>query len=329
MGKKGLKEIRVGGVIILALTMMIIFVFSVGGDKAFFNGKVGYKIMFNSTSGLYEGDPVLLTGVEVGNVSKISFPKDIETMKILVEIEIAKDVAERIRKDSRARIAAASLVYGKVVSISMGSSGEAVIQPGGYIQADHAGGFSAMADTTSLVLNDIRSVLSKIDRGEGMLGLMLNNPMEMQQTLHHLAVSSQQLSSILERANHGEGALGVLLCDTMNFRQTLQDFAEVTNNLRNEETVVGKLINDTTYGKTVMTDLKSTLHSIANITAKIDTGKGSAGLLVNEDALYTGLEDVVLGMQRSKLTKWMIQNRRKAGEKHRKKQEEKAGENLD
>ena len=211
----------------------------------------------------------------------------------------------------------------------MGSPKEALIKPGGFIKSYDSASLSAMSDTTSLVLNDIKSVLAKIDRGEGMLGLMVNQPLEMEETLHHLAVSSRQLSSLLERANRGEGALGALLCDTINFKQTLKDFAEVTQNLRNEETVIGKIINDTTYGETVMNDLKTTLHSLANITAKIDTGKGTAGQFVNDDELYTGLEDVVLGMQHSKLTKWMIQNRRKAGEKHRKKQEAETEENRD
>ena len=322
MAKRGLKEIRVGGVIILALTMMIVFVFSIGGDKTLFEGKVKYKILFDSAAGLYEGDPVLLTGVEVGNVAKIRFPDDIETQKILVEVNVAKSVVKRIRNDSRAHVAAASLVYGKVVSITMGSADEPEILPGDFIETDGGGGFSAIADSTILILDDLRSVLSKIDHGDGMLGMILNEPMEMRQTFHYLSVSSQKLTSLLNRVEQGQGALGALLCDTTNFRKSLVDFQQITENLSNNSTVLGKLINDEKYGEAVMEDFKSTLQAIASITTKIDTGKGTAGQFVNDDALYLGLEDVVLGTKKSKVTKWLIQNRRKAGEKERMKQTE-------
>jgi len=324
MAKKRIKEIRVGGAIILALTMMIIFVFSVGEDNAFFSRKVRYKILFTSTAGLYEGDPVLLTGVEVGNVARISFPEDLNTKKILVEIEIDKEVRNRIREDSRARLASASLVYGKLISVSMGSPEKNEIVPGEFIQAEEGGGYTAFVDSTSLVLDELKSVLAKINRGEGMLGMILNEPLEMRQTFHHLSLSAVRISRLLERVEHGEGALGALMTDTLNIRQTLADLRDITENLKNEKSVLGKLINDETYGQEVMTDLKAAVHAIASITAKIDSGQGTAGRFVNEDELYQGLEDVVLGTRKSRLARWVIQGRRKTGEKERQKLEEQA-----
>jgi ABC-type transporter Mla subunit MlaD len=39
------------------------FVFFLGGRDVLFRHQVKYRILFNSTTGLYQGDPVLLTGV--------------------------------------------------------------------------------------------------------------------------------------------------------------------------------------------------------------------------------------------------------------------------
>ena len=322
--QKRSKEIRVGGVIVFALAIIVGFVFSIGGQRKLFGGKVRYNVLFNTTGGLYEGDPVLLMGVEVGNVTRIGFPEKLGEKKILVEIAILDEVSPRIRKDTRARIGAASLVYGKVVTLTMGSLEEPVIPVGGTIEAEDVTNYTAIVDSTNLMVEDIRRVLSKMDRGEGIVSILLNEPLEMRQTLHNLSISSRRLSRLLERVDQGKGLLGVLFSDSVGIRQTLEDFKqstgdleEVTKNLKGKESVAGRLINDPEYGEALMKDLRSAVHSLANITAKIDTGKGALGSLINDKDLYYGLQDVVLGVQSSSVAKWLIRNRRKAGEKER------------
>ncbi len=318
------KELRVGGLIILALAIMIGAVFSIGGQRKLFGGKVKYHILFNTTGGLYEGDPVLLTGVEVGNVTRIGFSDDLGEKKIMVGISILKELRERIREDTRARIGSASLIYGKVVELTMGSEDRPVIPEGGRIEALDITNYSAIVDSTNLMVDDVREVLTKINRGEGMLGLILNEPMGIRQTIENLAVSSQRLASLLEKLDKGTGPLGSVLSDTLEFHETLKDMKkavsdveEITKNLKNKETFFGKLINDTQYGKEVSGDLKSVMHSLASITAKIDSGQGTIGSLINDKALYYGMENVVLGVEKSSIARWLIQGRRKAGEKER------------
>lgn len=327
MKQKYMREMKVGAVIIIALVIIIGFVFTLGGDGHFFSSKIQYKILFKSTAGLYEGDPVLLTGVEVGNVSKIGFPEDLNQKKIYVEITVDKAISDRIREDTRASIGSASIVYGKVIELTIGSPENHLVPDGGWIETIEKSSFNAMVDTTQQVMDGIQNVISKIDEGKGLLGILLNEPMDLRETLHHLSVSTQKLSSILERLEAGRGAIGGLLSDSVEIKQTIndlkvtvQDLKSVSQSLRQEKSVLGRLINDEEYGKSVTQDLQTTLHALANITTKIDTGEGSVGLLINDPELYVGLQDVVLGVQKSKLTKWMLQNRRKSGEKERTKQ---------
>jgi len=323
------REIRVGAVILLALVVMITAVFLIGGQRKLFGGKAKYRILFESTSGLYTGDPVLLEGVEIGNVTDLGFPKAIEEKKILVEISVEKSVAPRIRKDTRARVASASLVYGKVVELTMGSAQQPAIGEGGIIQADKQTPLESIVDSTGMIAGDIRRMFSKINRGEGAIGMLLNESLEMRQTLRHLAVSSARLAAILNRLDQGQGTLGALLSDSVEFRRSIVDVKTSLSNLEkwtgrldDNRSVVGKLVNDTTYGESVMKDLSSAIRSLSSITAKIDTGRGTLGRLINDPELYTGLEDVVLGIRKSSVSKWFIQNRRKTGEKERNKQEQ-------
>lgn len=329
--KRSLKELRVGTVIAFALAIMIGTVFFIGGKKALFGGKVSYKILFDSTGGLYEGDPVLLAGVEVGNVTKLWFPEEVEHRKILVEISMLEELSSRIREDSRARIGAASLVYGKVVELTIGSAESKEIPPGGIIPTDESAGFAAIVDSTNLMVEDIRQILHKVNRGEGAISVLLNESSRVQETLLNLSTSSRKLSNLLGRMESGEGPLGAMMSDSIDFRQTLidvqrttADLGEAVKNLKGTRSVAGKLINDEAYGDTVMADLRSTMRSLASIAAKVDTGHGTLGGLINDPELYMGIQDVVLGVQKSSVAKWLIKGRRKAGEKERLKQEEEA-----
>jgi phospholipid/cholesterol/gamma-HCH transport system substrate-binding protein len=323
------REIRVGAVILLALAVMITVVFLIGGQSRMFGGKARYRILFESTSGLYTGDPVLLEGVEVGNVTGLGFSRAIEEKKILVTISVEKNVAPRIRKDTRARIASASLVYGKVVDLTMGSALLPAIPEGGFIESDKQTPLESIVDSTGLIAGDIRRMFSKINRGEGTIGMLFNESLEMRQTLSHLALSSARLAAILDRLDRGQGTLGALLSDSVEFRRSIVDVKTSLSNLEkwtgrldDNRSVIGKLVNDTTWGESVMKDISSAARSLSSITAKIDTGRGTLGRLINDQELYTGLEDVVLGMRKSSVSKWLIQNRRKAGEKERNKQEQ-------
>lgn len=327
--KKIDKNIRVGAVIGLAMIIIVATVFAIGGQKKMFGEKVSYKILFKTTAGLYVGDPVLLTGVEVGNVTDVSFPEDISEPRIIVEVEVLKEVAPRIRKDTRARVASASLVYGKVVSLTMGSQKAEPLQPGSYITAEQGTDYAEMASNTDTVITDIRSIVGKIENGEGLAGLFLNGSPQVQSTLNNLSESSARLAGILTRLERGESTAGAFLSDSVAFRETITEFQQsvadlrkITENLQGEKSVAGKIINDEAYGETVMKDLQSTMHSLASITAKIDSGQGTLGSLINDKSIYYGLQDVVLGIENNKLAKWLIQNRRKAGEKERKKLEE-------
>ncbi|NQT24241.1 MCE family protein [candidate division KSB1 bacterium] len=318
------KQIRVGGFIIAALVVMIIFVFTLGENSKLFESKASYQVLFSSTGGMYEGDPVLLTGVEVGNVTHIGFAEGLDEKRILVKLEVSRSIADRIRADSRAKIGSASIVYGKVVEISMGSPDQPVIPEDGFIQTDEKGAFSAMVDTTNQVLEDLRSVIAKIDRGDGLLSTVLNEPLEIRKTLSHLSTTTQKLSTILSRVEKGEGPLGEMVSDTSDFQQTLkdfraatEDFKTITKSLSGKESVMGRMINDSKYGKEVTDDLKTTLNALANISVKIDTGYGTAGQLINDPSVYEGLQNVILGMENSSITRWMIDGRRKSGEKKR------------
>ena len=322
------KEVRVGILITLGLVIIVGAVFSVGGSGDLFGKKVRYVVYFNSTNGLYKGDPVLLTGVEVGNVIDISFPEDLRTMKIKVVLEVSSDAAKRVRADTRATVASASIVYGKVVELTMGSFDQPQIPDGGEIPAGDKAGINSILSSTSDVMLDIKNVMKKISKGDGALGMILNDESQLQKLVDNLNNASNSLAVLLSRTEKGEGAFGVLMSDSLkvhgaveNLTIAAENLKKLSKKLQSKKTLFGKFVNDEKYGEKVSADLDRLVSSIANISAKIDTGNSSAAMLINDNALYRGLEDVVFGIKKSKLATWYIRSKRKSGEKLRKKQE--------
>ncbi|MBN2201258.1 MCE family protein [bacterium] len=319
------REQRVGAFILAVIVILLVVVFTIGGSQHWFADRMSYRIQFASTAGLYKGDPVLLTGVEVGNVSRIGFPEALDEKRIVVEITVQKDASRRIRQDTRARIGSASIVYGKVVLLSMGSPDQPAVPPGGFIPADESSSMSAIVDSTSSVIDGLLRVITKIDRGQGAIGTALNEPMELKRTLHNLSVASERLVVILDRVERGRGALGVLMSDsTDNLRRTLADVETAAAdlkitaaNLKGERGALGRLINDPEYMESTLDDLQSAARSLAAVSAKLDSGAGTLGLLINDPELYDGLRDVVIGTKKSTVARWLIRNRRQAGENYR------------
>ena len=83
---------------------------------------------FSSVSGLREGSPVEVHGIQVGTVARLTIDQQREMA--VVEMKILKDV--KVFDDGSAAIKTAGLIGDKLVKIEPGGSGEQ-LRPGGWI----------------------------------------------------------------------------------------------------------------------------------------------------------------------------------------------------
>lgn len=103
---------------------------------------------FTSVSGLREGSPVEILGLEVGKVEHLTI--DQEHQMVLVEIKIKEGV--KIYNDAIASIKTSGLIGDKYIQIDPGGSAE-LLEPGGMI-----------TETTSSL--DIEELISKYVFGD-------------------------------------------------------------------------------------------------------------------------------------------------------------------
>ena len=318
------RSTRVGGLVLVALALFVAIVFTLGQQQHFWESKIPYEIHLARTNGLQEGGQVSLSGVAVGTVTDLSFPADPSLNYIIIKVSVAAKAGPKIREDSVASIRTFGLLGDRYIEISPGSTDRPPVAAGGLLIAldptDLEAVFGQSGDivtNVAEVTKQLKDVLGTINRGEGLLGAMVQNREFGEQTLKkfddtltNVQATSHALATVMQRVEHGEGLAGRLLRDTPQSREILASLQHaatsldaLSTQLRTGQGMLPRLAGDTAYAKRVLTQLDDTISNLQEITAKVNRGEGTAGRLVNDDALYRQSQDLVQSFQRS----WLLQ----------------------
>src|ERR1700743_817683 len=118
------KRLSVGIFISLGIVILIVAIFTIGGQHKAFVKSVRVHILFDDVQGLQPGNNVWLSGMKVGTVKSIDFYRNTQGAGTL---NIKKKAQAHIAGDSKARISTDGLVGNKIVVISGGTDGAPTI----------------------------------------------------------------------------------------------------------------------------------------------------------------------------------------------------------
>ena len=310
-------EIKVGLFFILSL-LLFGAMLEIGNHWKVFDSGIPYKVFLTSSTGLKVGDTVKLAGVEVGTISRISVLED----KVQVDFEVKRGT--RVKQDSVAGIRMAGMLGGQFLGLSFGSPGSPDLSAGSTIKSSDSAGMDAIIENVGGLTKDAKQLITdlnrnqnevmgkvtaildenrtamhdsltglagittKINRGDGSLGLLLNDK-SLYQNVNALTGSLKEVSAKLER---GEGTIGKLLTEeelytdaisaVKGMNDSMKNFTEIAQRINKGEGTAGKLVND----PALYNDLRETVLNLKEITGKINSGDGTIGKLVNDDKLY-------------------------------------------
>ena len=266
--------VRVGLLVMGALTLAGVAVFLLGEKQNLFRAKNHYYVRLASANGLQVGAAVQLNGVNVGQVVKITLPEDMGETQLQVRLAIDARYEQRIRADSQARIKTLGLLGDKFVEVTSGSPSAPAIAEEGEIPS---------APTTNL-----EQIVSS---GED---LMVNV----------LAISSQ-LAAILSRMERGEGLLGELTKDvepgkkmTTELYATLGALRKAAEKIEGGKGPVPRLLGDEALGA----KLASSVDRLDSILAKAESGDGVVAALLSDPAQKQKLERAFDSFERAAAT---------------------------
>jgi len=255
LAKELKREVTVG---VFAFAVMLgLFAFSIfvtGG--AFWNKGRQLDIMFDNVMGLRKGDNVMIRGMAVGSVKALELVK--ETGKIRVTCSLTVPV--RLKADCSATVVATSLLGGKHLSLSEGSANQPDLAEGTIIIGLRPK--DLIADAGAIV-QDIKNALR-----DGALD-------DMKGTL-------KAAREIADKINKGEGTLGLLINDKSlynDFASAAVDIKAVTTQIKDGKGTLSKLIND----DAMYADLKATTENLKEVSQRLADGKGFLGKLLSKD----------------------------------------------
>jgi len=112
--------------------------------------------------------------------------------------------------------------------------------------------------------------------------------------------ATHSLQEVTGKIERGEGTLGTLIQDPdtgreilNNLRRSASNLEVITRQFRGGEGILQRLMSDKPYAERVMRDLEQTTRDIALITGKIEQGEGTIGALVNDPQLYQDAKEVI------------------------------------
>ena len=310
-------QIRIGLLILVALTILTTTIFLMGKERRLFERRVPFEIHFSRTVGLREGSPVSLAGVTVGAVESLSFPSNLQEHYIVVRINVVGQAASRIRKDTVARIRTLGLLGDKFIELSGGSAQSGPLASGSLVSSiDPVDYEMLLGEGRDVVTNVIEAtsslstILKSIEEGKGLLGQAVSSEQEGKwaETADNLRVASASLKNILRSVEKGEGALGQLIRNReageammTDLRTSLSQLRKVTDSLQKTtekiekgEGTLGTLVQDPQAGKEILASLRRSTASLEAVTRQLRDGGGVFQRLITDkpyaDRLLGNLE---------------------------------------
>jgi phospholipid/cholesterol/gamma-HCH transport system substrate-binding protein len=300
MAKRRARDLTVGVLFALALTILALTIMAVGGEARLFVQKSYYSVVFPTTEGLRAGSPVKMAGVEVGTVAGIQLSTSPEQPGIDVTVGVDRAYAGRVREDSQAALRILQLLSGeKFVEIIPGSPESPALPEGAVIEPVQETALLEQAAITAENLNEItislKKVLGALERGEGLMGQMITDPEFGQKGLKALRGSLENLEALTGDILEGKGFVGRMLYDADfadkvdSLSVALENLARLLSGLDVEKGGVGALLEDDGAGEQAIEDLRAASASLRAVTAKLESDEGLFGRLLNDHEYSEGL----------------------------------------
>ncbi|HET6372876.1 MAG TPA: MlaD family protein [Candidatus Polarisedimenticolia bacterium] len=300
------RDLAVGAVVLLAVFIFTIGIFSIGSQQRVWVAKVGYLLRVPDANGLQSGSPVRLAGVQIGIVNGIRFPDDPNVTAIDVELSIDHAHQHRIRQDTVANLRILTLLGGeKYVELVPGTPSLPALPPGSYIEVPESFGMEKLGELSAGLADDIKSisgnvrvVLETVQRQEGVVGRMLLDPNFGQEVFTDIGQSAKIMRRRMEDIDSGRGLAGRLLSDDAYARETtesikvsLKKIETLLDRLTAEQGVVDQVLDPNGKAVASLDNLHRATANLADFTADLKEGKGTLGRLVGDEQYGRDLLD--------------------------------------
>lgn len=274
------REVKLG---LLGTLTLFLFIWGIAylKGKDIFSSQLTIYSEFGNVTGLVETNPVIVSGVKIGQVDEISFHPD-GSGRIIVSMILNKEIG--IPKNSVAHLKGADFMGFREIELIIGdapakvSNGDTIVSRTSTSLLEDAGQqLAPVKEQAEVLLARVDSVLAAIQ-------YVFSEDIQ-----NNLTQSIESLKNTMVTIDKQSGRLDAIMANAESITTNLKDNNEsITNIIQNFSS-----ISDTLAALEIaqtMAEVNTTMESLSGTMEKIQRGEGSIGLLVNDDALYQNLE---------------------------------------
>ncbi len=282
------KEARIGLLVTISLFVFFAGFYFLKGANLF-SGENEYYVYYDDVQGLQPSASVMVKGLSVGRVSKISLNED---GKVQVTISVKKKI--KVAKGTVAKLMSADLLGTKAISLDIPQTTE-VTEDGATLAGKVEGGLlDNLSVELSPLIQDIRHVVASLDTVMSGVNNILgpDTRSRLSNSVASLDVTMKNFSELAKKLNAESNALASVIRNANSITGNLAASNEhITNVLKNADNISGQLANAPI--EQAVKDIQSTIAQLKGIADKVNNSQGSLGMLVNDKQLVTDLSEAL------------------------------------
>lgn len=269
--------------------MLGLLLFLMSGTGGFFTKRITLVSYFDNAEGLRVGAPVRLSGVDIGNVSKILIvrEKDRQLTPVKVFMKVSTKYDFNLRRDSVTSLDTAGVLGETYLDIDSSQAVGPIAQNGDALPTHVHPDFNEVVRSSQSTLQNMDALLKRADRimafvesGKGSIGKLIYDP-----TLYdRFSQTVAELKTVVDEIAKGQGSLGQLINsnDAYNkFVATLDKMNGVVDDLQQGKGTAGKFLKD----PSLYNNANDTVANLKKVSEDLNAGKGTAGRLLKDEEL--------------------------------------------
>ena len=287
-------QLRVGGLVIVSLTVLAIGIFFISGEVRFFSRKYELKTYFSEAAGLRAGSQVRIAGVPVGAVDRVHISSYSEPDRAVeVIMSIPQDYQQEIRTDSEASLETAGLLGEAYVNITRGRPDQPVVAPSGDVKSRQEADIKRIMQNTNDVVSNLRElsarlndITTQVQAGKGSIGKLMYD----QAFYNRMNETTSSVQRVVSRVEKGDGTVGKLLADEELYNRTVASvnrLDQILDEVQHGKGSLAKFIND----PSVYDNVNSVVARANTLVDNINNGQGTLGKLVTDPQLYNRMNE--------------------------------------
>ena len=273
------KEVKVG---LFAILMLLIGwgVIRVLKGADLFGNTNTYYAYYEQVGGLQEASQVMLYGVKIGSVTKVTLSED-PSKGVELTMEIEKRY--QLPVDSKAKIFNNGLMGGKAVEIIYGQSSE-MLSDEGVLQPEVTVDLMEMASSEMEgLITKVTTIMDNLTQTlEGINGLMAQNTQSITSIVSNVdGVTGNVNAMLAKERTHLEEALESL----SKFSKSLgENTDEIDSIVKNMDTFSSQLASSN-----LIAEVEGAVAQLNAVLASVNDKNGSVGKRLRDDELYNNL----------------------------------------